>query len=313
MPVELAALLGGEGFRGSPDAEKKLALFLSKYLKSAEYPAFANLLDKEVFPKWHQGWDASSFFHNLCSENSLTVACLRERQKAGTLQLEKMAGVRSKARSAEKFNNQNRAFAITEKEYSVGEKINLDGAPALKILKYIGEGENGMVYQAQDAKGKPHALKISKNQNAFGMEKFRRETQERMPALKQLGLRHAKIEASGPHFILKEWVEGISGEAWANQWMRAGAPEDYPGYKELYQLFSRAAHQGAFVNDLKPANLIWTGKEWVIIDASDVERGISVKRALLNFKHTIQHDWANADGGVADCALIFMKLKPKKR
>lgn len=171
------------------------------------------------------------------------------------------------------------------------------------ITKYVDEGRRGIVYQVKDNDGKLFALKIAKNDLRDTLESIKDEV-AKADGVKRLNLRQAKIYESGKRFVVKEWVEGKRGEQWFQEWVSKGEDKHDPIFIALMDIFDRASAQGGYVGDLNPKNLVWDGKEWVILESGSSRFDLSPKEALKRFKEKFAERW----GKRQECKKLYKIL-----
>ncbi len=60
-----------------------------------------------------------------------------------------------------------------------------------------------------------------------------------------------------------------------------------PAAESILKLVAQVRDQGAYVGDFRPANLIWSGKAWIILDSGSIQQGMTIEEA--------QQKWLQVD------------------
>ncbi|MFN8790475.1 MAG: hypothetical protein ACK5Y2_03355 [Bdellovibrionales bacterium] len=93
-----------------------------------------------------------------------------------------------------------------------------------------------------------------------------------------LGIPHAKVLVQEKGYVLKVWIEGVSGEQVVQRFLE-GDLAAKAAAEALLKLVEKIRAQGAYVGDFRPANLIWSGKAWVIVDSGSLQQGMTLEEA----------------------------------
>lgn len=155
------------------------------------------------------------------------------------------------------------------------------------IVREVGMGRRGVVYQVRGENGALYALKVARSNDVETLESIRKES-EKARAWQKLGIPHAKVLVQEKEFVLKTWIEGIGGKDLVERSLK-GDPTHAQAMESLFAIVNKVRRQGAYIGDFRPANLVWAGKSWVIVDSGGVEQGMTVAEA--------QARWSQADGG----------------
>jgi hypothetical protein len=148
----------------------------------------------------------------------------------------------------------------------------------MKVIKKAGEGRRGVVFQVQAQDNKAlYALKTMKNSEPETLRSLARES-EKAQQWEALKIPHSKVLVQEKDFVLKTWIEGISGEQVIEKYL-AGDISYKPAAEGILKLVARIRDQGAYVGDFRPANLIWSGKAWIIIDSGSIQQGMTIEEA----------------------------------
>lgn len=59
----------------------------------------------------------------------------------------------------------------------------------------------------------------------------------------------------------------------------AGDKAYKPAAEGVLKLVAQVRDQGAYVGDFRPANLIWSGKAWIILDSGSIQQGMTIEEA----------------------------------
>lgn len=155
----------------------------------------------------------------------------------------------------------------------------------LQIVRKAGEGRRGLVFQVRSAKGALYALKIAKDESLETLESLARES-EKAGSWQALGIPHAKVLVQEKTYVLKPWINGIGGDDIIEKYS-AGDIQWKSAVEAVISLVGHIRDQGAYVGDFRPANLIWTGKAWVIIDSGSIQQGMTLEET--------QNKWLKTD------------------
>lgn len=68
-----------------------------------------------------------------------------------------------------------------------------------------------------------------------------KEEGDRVREVAELSLRHARIVEAGKNYVIKDWVQGVRGDAWFAKWLSAGAKREDPAFRELMGIFQDLA------------------------------------------------------------------------
>jgi len=164
-----------------------------------------------------------------------------------------------------------------------GEQVQIQ-KQRFEILSLVVSGRRGVVFKVR-SKNQIYALKVAKNQEADTLESLAKES-SKAKKWNELQLPHAKVLVQAKDFVLKEWVEGTNGDEIIKKYAE-GDESLKPVTQELLLLVDKIRGQGAYIGDFRPANLIWTGSQWVIIDSDGIQDGMTVEEAHLK--------WSSAD------------------
>jgi hypothetical protein len=78
---------------------------------------------------------------------------------------------------------------------------------------------------------------------------------------------------------VREWVEGILGNEWAQKWIAGGCDMSDTPLVHLFHFFDSLAKRGIYLMNLKGENMVWSDDKWVVIDYGGVRRDISYETA----------------------------------
>lgn len=165
-----------------------------------------------------------------------------------------------------------------------GDVVNIRGKN-LRVLGKIGEGRRGVVFKVQAANGAIYALKTAKRIDAETLESFAKE-QSKAKQWQELKIPHSKVLVQEKEYVLKTWISGLGGDQVIEKYS-AGDMSYKAAADSLIALVAKIRAQGAYVGDFRPANMIWTGKAWVIIDSGSAQMGMTPEEAHAK--------WSRAD------------------
>jgi hypothetical protein len=156
---------------------------------------------------------------------------------------------------------------------------------ALTVLKNAGEGRRGVVFQVRADNGALYALKTAKNEEPDTLQSLAAES-KKAAQWQELKIPHAEVLVQEKNFVLKPWIEGIRGDAVIEKFL-AGNLAFKPAAERILSLVTKIRDQGAYIGDFRPANLIWSGTAWIIIDSGSIQQGMTLADARAK--------WARAD------------------
>ena len=148
------------------------------------------------------------------------------------------------------------------KMVEAGQPIKV-GELSLTVLKELESGRNKRVYKAKDQRGVLYVYKHMKKRDV-------KKEVERTVLLVRFTLPHAKVVASGSDYLLREWVEGIRGDAWLKSWESFGAPMEAEAVASLSVMLDKASRAGVYVGSLEPEDLVFDGDHWSILNCGSV-------------------------------------------
>ncbi len=148
----------------------------------------------------------------------------------------------------------------------------------LKVIKKAGEGRRGIVFQVQALDNNAfYALKVAKRSDETTLASFAKES-SKAAEWQRLGIPHSKVLAQEKTYVLKTWIDGTSGEEIVAKY-RAGDQSYRGAIESAKALTDKVRSQGAYIGDFRPANLVWTGKAWVMVDSGGITQKNSVSEA----------------------------------
>lgn len=194
-----------------------------------------------------------------------------------------------------------------------GQSVDVEGR-TMKVLDIVGQGRRGIVFKVQAENGAVYALKVAKDGDPETLESFAKES-EKAKQWQEMGLPHAKVLLQESNFVLKAWIEGISGNEVVERYA-AGDVSYKPAADAIMKLVAKIRAQGAYIGDFRPANLIWNGKAWVIVDSGSIDQGLSFEKAQAKWAQTdesgpkFERRWGLSlppaeTGGAVRCENVF--------
>ena len=148
------------------------------------------------------------------------------------------------------------------KMVEAGQPIKV-GELSLTVLKELESGRSKRVYKVKDQRGVLYVYKHMKKRDV-------KKEVERTVLLVRFTLPHAKVVASGSDYLLREWVEGIRGDAWLKSWESFGAPMEAEAVASLSVMLDKASRAGVYVGSLEPEDLVFDGDHWSILNCGSV-------------------------------------------
>ncbi|MGZ6331148.1 MAG: hypothetical protein ACXWP5_00910 [Bdellovibrionota bacterium] len=181
-----------------------------------------------------------------------------------------------------------------------GRAIRTPAGQELLIVRRVDAGKRGVVFQVKDHDGHFYALKVARDDAAETLRSIQGEA-SKIEKYEKLGLPHSQLVESGERFNIKSWVEGVRGDEWLRQWGKSKKMLSSPEWKGLTSLMSDSASKGAYVGDLNPKNLIWDGKQWVIVDSGGIRFKMNEADALNRYRMKMSARW----GRVTGCQILL--------
>lgn len=119
-----------------------------------------------------------------------------------------------------------------------GTLVHTKSLGQLEIVSLGGIGHTGIVYVARSFTdpNKRYALKVVIRYEPERVISMQRE-KKKMDYLKSLGVAHPKLLEDGDDYCIKEWVEGMTGLAWFDEWVKNGHPISDEAFRSLVDLF----------------------------------------------------------------------------
>ena len=162
------------------------------------------------------------------------------------------------------------------------------------IIKFVDKGRRANVFKVADKNHTVYALKVAREdtEERF-LQAVRSFTSEpkKAKSYKELGLAHAAIIKSHTNFIVKEWIEGIRGDAWTKQWATACAPCNSIQASGLRKLVYKLSKQGVYIGDLNAKNLIWKADSWIVVDSGSIKKRLTFDEAMTRYVTNIPQRW----------------------
>lgn len=182
-------------------------------------------------------------------------------------------------------------------------------APRYRIVREL-PAEEGRSFRAVDENGKPVLLRQAETGDAAAIQALRREADE-ASRLARHKLPHAAVRENSGTLLVRDWIEGERGDQWLKKWRAAGSSAKAEGLAELAHLFREASRQGVYVKGLDPRQLVWTGREWIIMNAPKIKEGLPEAEALARYLKKVPKLWVKA-ADPESCAKLFAKALKKK-
>jgi len=162
-----------------------------------------------------------------------------------------------------------------------GQIVEIEGE-SFEILQKAGDGKRGVVFKVRSlSTNTEFALKVGKNESAETLASLKSE-KEKSRKLEKLGLLHSKVVKEGANFVLKSWVDGITGEE-VKKRLIDGNLNYREAKKKLLELVSDIQLKSAYIGDFRPPNLIWNGENWIIVDTGSVLSELNATEVLAHW------------------------------
>lgn len=164
---------------------------------------------------------------------------------------------------------------------------------ALRIDGLAGEGTRAKVYRATELEsGRTYALKVIHEYAPLYLHSVAVEI-PKIEVLAEHQMPFAMILEQGKTYLIKEWLDGVSGEHWLEQWLRCGADPDDQAFVKLIGFFREASIKGLHIEDLRPSNLMLrnaTG-DWVPIDTGPIQTSVAPRLAMRLYRERFVRKW----------------------
>jgi RIO-like serine/threonine protein kinase len=175
-------------------------------------------------------------------------------------------------------------------KWKKGDTIKTPEGRKLKIIDVIEDGHKALVYRAKDQDRDEIALKVAISNDPDILKSLKGEPLK-IPDLDASGVEYAEIFEHGGNYMVKEWVEGIRGDKWFEKWEKKGSDTKDPVFQKLLEMYHDLADQGIYIGNLKPLNVIFDGKKWVVVDPGSFKTGLKPSAALKEFEDTLTSRW----------------------
>jgi predicted Ser/Thr protein kinase len=158
-----------------------------------------------------------------------------------------------------------------------------------EVLENIGQGRRGVIFKIKDSKNQFFTLKVAKNNEPETLASIAKE-EEKAKSWSGAGLRHSKIFVLKENFVLKEFIDGTPGDILVDEFL-AGKTEHQPAMYKIFAIVENLMKKGIYAGDFRPANLIFNGSEWVIIDGGSLQNGLSFEEAREKWQKKFEKRW----------------------
>lgn len=163
------------------------------------------------------------------------------------------------------------------------------GRKTYQIIDVAGEGRRGRVFRIRDRRGQLFALKVAKNNNPDTLRSIQQES-AKAAQWKSLNIPHSEVLVQAESYVLKTWVEGVRGDELINRFL-GGETSLASAATQLLQLADRIRSQGAYIGDFRPANMIYSNNQWVILDSGSIQQGLSFEEARAKWQEKFERRW----------------------
>ncbi len=172
------------------------------------------------------------------------------------------------------------------------------------------ESENTRLYVFEKRGiGPAHALKINRRQTTESLERMEEE-QTLFAHLLNHRLPHARVLSKGPHYIFREWAEGVTAEAWLEAWTKNGGPMNDPRAQGLQTFLTYLIGNNIYLTQMRPKDIIWNGRNWVVVNAGAVKDDLPAKQVWNNYQDRFQRRWSLKLGITCQTVIISLLKKP---
>ena len=93
------------------------------------------------------------------------------------------------------------------------------------------------------------------------------------------------------NYLLKEWIDGISGDEWVKTWLAEGADLSDPVFLSIQDFFKSLTAQKLHISDLTSANFILTHKKWYLIDCHQLRQNKSKNSLFIKYEKGFISNW----------------------
>lgn len=163
----------------------------------------------------------------------------------------------------------------------------------LRIDGFAGEGTRAKVYRSTELEsGRTCALKVIHEYAPLYLHSVAVEV-PKIEILAAHQMPFVSILEQGETYLIKEWLDGVSGELWLEQWLKGGADTQDRSFVRLIGFFREAAIKGLHIEDLRPSNLMLrngTG-DWVPIDTGPIQASVAPKLAMRLYRERFIRKW----------------------
>jgi hypothetical protein len=189
-----------------------------------------------------------------------------------------------------------------------GDTVRTQAGRQLSIEAFVDEGKRGLVFRANDLETHQlFALKIAKNRDPETLASLAKEA-EKDQLYKKHGIAHAAVVESQPTYVLKDFVEGVRADQWLQQWSAKGFPKNSIQIRKLKSLIKSSAQKGIYIRDLNSKNLIWNGKDWIVIDSGGITGDLSSNDSVGRYLEKVE-SWKSGNARRSQCPMLVETLR----
>eukprot|EP01121_Diplochlamys_sp_Union-15-3_P016332 TRINITY_DN553_c0_g1_i3.p1 TRINITY_DN553_c0_g1~~TRINITY_DN553_c0_g1_i3.p1 ORF type:complete len:336 (+),score=32.50 TRINITY_DN553_c0_g1_i3:490-1497(+) len=179
-------------------------------------------------------------------------------------------------------------------DFEIGDIVETPRGRSLRVLTRNEDGHTAIVYKvSQIPDGPVMALKIIRWLDRSFLESVQKELRKDI-FMRDINIPHAWVVEQGSDFCLKEWIFGIRGDEWYNNWVNSGCEMEDKGFSGIMKLYEYLSYEKLiYLKNLKALNLIWDAQNcvWVVIDVGPVYSYSSPVRALERFHKEFDDRW----------------------
>jgi len=176
-----------------------------------------------------------------------------------------------------------------EKKLHLGSSLQTPRGTKLFVLSCIDDGNTSPVYNCQTTSKQLVAIKIVRQDNEQNNKSISAE-QKKYAQVRSLSLLAPAVFEEGIDHVVREWVEGVRGDAWFHQWVLSGRPAHSEAFRALVNLWVSVSNQGFYVQNTKALNLLWTQEGWVVVDSGYKKNG-EPETCMLRFCSHFDRKW----------------------
>ncbi len=183
-------------------------------------------------------------------------------------------------------------FQLSQRRYEVMEVLK--ERTSTRVLKLRSLEDGGF-----------YSFKYAVEGSTEGIEKLKKDF-ERIEQLQKNDFVFSAVVEQSENYLLRKWAEGSRADAWLADWGKMTSPERSLGAQALEAFLQKSIHRGIYVRNLRPSNMIWNGKEWVIINSGSTVKGLTRNEARARYQEGLIGRWERH--ATSPCKVVLSRI-----